>query len=141
MVLLPSFVRFLAATTIAAVSFINTVDGHGTEVRRCITPDGKLRFFVEHWHGDQYSISSSDTMTIRDDIDGIQITKAPDGIINDQGKSASSRWGCINNALPTFVRNCNLSYPYNDWVYYDYPVDGSITCNQPVSYIALGQYR
>jgi len=137
MVVLPSFVRFLAATTIAAVSFINTVDGHGTEVRQCITPDGKLRFFVEHWHGtpnfqsELSSAGAAGTMTIRDNKTGASANYYPIAMINNQGRSASTRWGCINNALPTLVSSCNRSY--NDWVYYEYPV----TCNQQVSYTLL----
>ena len=138
MVVLPSFVRFLAATTIAAVSFINTVDGHGTEVRQCVTPDGKLRFFVEHWHGtppnfpsELSSAGDAGTMTIRDDKTGASANSYPIAMINNQVRSASARWGCIDDALPTLVSTCSMTY--NDWVYYEYPV----TCNQQVSYTLL----
>ena len=135
MIVLPSSVRFLAATTIAAVTFINinTVDGHGTEVRQCVTPNGQLRFFVEHGGGNLDGGSTARSMTIRDDKTNAQITKIQDGIINDQGKYASDRWGCINNVLPDVVNTCGGGQEYNDWVYYEYPV----TCNRRVSYTLL----
>jgi len=133
MIVLHSSVRFLAAATIAAVSFINTVDGHGTEVRQCVTPNGQLRFFVEHGGGNLDGGSTAGSMTIRDDKTNAQITKIQDGIINDQGRYASDRWGCINDVLPDVVNTCGGGKEYNDWVYYEYPV----TCNRQVSYTLL----
>jgi hypothetical protein len=33
---------------------LSQVYSHGTEVRHCLTPEGNLRIFVEHWHGGNF---------------------------------------------------------------------------------------
>jgi hypothetical protein len=41
------------------------VSAHGVQVAHCETASGKLRVFVEHWHGAAQIASASDTITIQ----------------------------------------------------------------------------
>ena len=41
------------------VTSIPHVDGHGIEVRHCLTTAGDLRIFVEHWHNDLSSVGEA----------------------------------------------------------------------------------
>ena len=118
-----------------AVMFIigglSQVHSHGTEVRRCLTPDGNLRVFVEHWHGQWETIttSNSGTMTIRQNhLSGTPSTTLyPTGYVLNT--APGSLPGCIGS--DTFVTSCGAVH--DDWVYYDFPT----TCNIPVDYTLI----
>ena len=110
---------------------LSQVHSHGTEVRRCLTPEGNLRVFVEHWHGrwETITTSNSGTMTIRQNhLSGTpSITQVPDGTAINT--APGSLPGCIGS--DTLVTSCDPVY--NDWVYYDFPT----TCNIPVDYTLI----
>lgn len=65
---------FLALSILLSAAQVHS---HGTEVRHCIEPSGKLRIFVEHWHGDLSDPTTAGTMQI--DIDGVVSTLFPIG--------------------------------------------------------------
>ena len=76
------------------------------------TPDGNLRFFVEHWHGDLANATEAGTMQIRVEETGQppeQKTLYADDIINDwnpYGSSGATGWGCVNDETPEIVTTC-----------------------------------
>ena len=74
------------------------------------TPDGKLRFFVEHWHNALDSPSDANTMQIREHLTGSPAesdTKWADGMFNGKDITTSlTGWGCIDDATPTMVKSC-----------------------------------
>lgn len=122
----------LCISLLLVAEFVATVvHGHGTEVRRCITPEGNLRIFIEHWHGDLSDPGQAGTMTIQQNhLAGSPTTTLfPSGTVNNL--LPGSLPGCITGTADTLVTTC--SQAYNDWVWYDFPV----TCNQPVSYTLL----
>ena len=79
------------------------------------TPDGNLRFFVEHWHGAQTSTTEPGTMEILKQEAGVPdvtVTNYPDGIINNKdiynvAGGEHVGWGCVNDDTPDLVRTCN----------------------------------
>ena len=113
--------------SIAIMSLIgglSQVHSHATKVRRCLTPDGNLRVFIEHWHGNIQSTAGVGTIH----LSGIpSITQVPDGTVINT--APGSLPGCIGS--DTLVTSCDPVY--NDWVYYDFPT----TCNIPVDYTLI----
>ena len=109
------------------------VDGHGVEVRHCLTTDGDLRIFVEHWHGDLSSTTEPGGIDIRNDINGTISTLNPTGVANnidlDNGGSLP---GCPVGVIPTIATTCP-GQDVNDWVYYDFP----FSCDTNISYTLL----
>ena len=57
------------ATAVMLVGTLPQIYGHGVEVRQCLTPTGKLRFFVEHWHGNLSNAGVAGTMKIKDNAE------------------------------------------------------------------------
>ena len=128
-----ALLSLLTTASIVTNSFTLT-SGHGVEVRQCLTQDGKLRFFVEHWHGALTSPSQAGTMTIGQSIDGAaetRLRKHAGGMINGLFSLSQTGWGCKNDEAPAIVTTCNNSK--GNWVYYEH--DG--TCNVPVQYRLL----
>ena len=113
MLTFPAIIGFAAAI----MGTLPPTNGHGTEVRRCLTPAGKLRFFVLHWHGPLSNPSEAGTMTIEDEATGDSFTREPDGVLNNPSVNQGDEWGCIRNMVPAVATSCHMAY--NDWVYYD----------------------
>ena len=103
---------------------LSQVHSHGTEVRRCLTPDCNLRVFIEHWHGNIQSTAGVGTIHLSGTP---SITQVPDGTVINT--APGSLPGCIGS--DTLVTSCDPVY--NDWVYYDFPT----TCNIPVDYTLI----
>ena len=109
---------------------IAQVNGHGVEVRHCLTTSGDLRIFVEHWHGDLTSVAQPGGIDIRNDITGIVSTLTPSGLANNiDVDNGGSLPGCPVGVTPTVATTC-LGQVKNDWVYYDFP----FSCDTDISY-------
>ncbi|KAL7531547.1 hypothetical protein ACHAXR_007166, partial [Thalassiosira sp. AJA248-18] len=138
--------RYFAIASLLA--YPQTTNGHGVEVRQCITPDGDLRFFVEHWHDDLAKTIDAGSMEIRQSEDGqddVTLTKYPDAFINNKDiynttdPTTQIGWGCRDDTLPEVVTTCRnddkvINHRDNtDWVYFERPA----TCNVPITYTLL----
>ncbi len=90
------------------------------------TPDGNLRFFVEHWHSAQDTVGDAGTMDIKEIITGSSPDEQDvlaDGVINGKNiydPSQATGWGCRNDETPEIVRTCHdfedlYDTDKNDW--------------------------
>ncbi len=112
------------------------VMAHSVQVRYCLSCDGDLRIWVEHWHGDVNP--NSTTMTIEVTINGTTTsqTASPAGSLLDT--PADSLPGCFGNL--TYVAGCPSSTipgganDFDDWVYYDYT---GLPQNVPLSFTII----
>jgi hypothetical protein len=107
----------------------SNVRSHGVQVRHCISNAGKLRIFIEHWHGDLTKIGTLFVMTIKDLITGTSITRTPDGYLNNIDIASNSLVAGCASGPSIQVSTCNAyEFEYNDWVYFEYPVTcGTLT--------------
>ena len=119
-------------------SFLNCVQAHGVEVRHCLTTEGKLRIFVEHWHNDFIeSIAEAGTadfaieqLNVINEVDAI----APTGIINDVNVyNGDLLPGCVGTGNPPIDSFCVNQTAYYDWAYFDF----TFSCEVPSSYTIL----
>lgn len=57
---------------LVVLAMVSLVASHGVDVRFCKLSNGYLRILVENWHSENQNISpsSSDTMTISQDVSG-----------------------------------------------------------------------
>ena len=117
------------------LSSISQVDSHGIEVRHCLTTDGNLRIFVEHWHGDLSSVGEPGGIDIKDDITGVVSTLTPTGLVNNINvDSGGSLPGCPSGFVPTVATTCGSpGGSEHDWVYYDFP----FSCDTNISYTLI----
>ena len=91
--------------------------GHSVQVQYCISCDGDLRLWFEHWHGSE-SISST-TMTLNIEYNGTTTSTiaSPAGAV--YGTTVNNLPGCQSGLI--HVASCpNEANTYNDWVYYDF---------------------
>lgn len=113
-----------------SVFTIQTASAHGVQIGYCQLPNGYLRVYVEHWHGD---------------LSANQVSNAPISVTTTIGGNSSTATyygdGVINNTtrsnLPGCGSNINILYgcsneanTYNDWIYWDFAPGA---CNQPIS--------
>jgi hypothetical protein len=91
------------------------VSAHSTKVAHCQRPDGSLRVFVEHWHGDG-GARSGDKMQLN--VDGTDVYLAAQGNVNNV--NAANLPGCAEGSVPSVPSTCGTSYNYKDWGYWDF---------------------
>ena len=110
----------------ASLGFTSNVYGHSVQVGYCITCNGDLTLYVEHWHGTEDP--STTTMTIDLTISGVTttVTGSPTGRILNTPLSALP--GCAN-PIHIFASCPGQANTYNDWVLYTFP---QLPCGQPV---------
>ncbi len=116
---------------LVSMCLANYVFAHSVQVQYCASCGGKLRLWVEHWHGTQDP--STTTMTIQIDINGTTsvITSAPGGGVLDM--SFDELPGCTSPIQ--YASGCpNQENKYNDWVYYDFT---GLPVNTPLSFTIL----
>jgi gliding motility-associated-like protein len=90
---------------------------HSVQVQYCVSCNGDLRIWVEHWHGNENSAST--TMTIDLTVNGTATTQtsAPGGSVTNM--PFGNLPGCSTPI--TYVAGCpGQENTYNDWVYYDF---------------------
>ncbi|MFT5860931.1 MAG: gliding motility-associated-like protein [Flavobacteriaceae bacterium] len=108
-----------------------TASAHSVQVQYCVSCNGDLRIWVEHWHGT--ASPATTTMTISLDINGVvtTVTSAPGGsVINTP---AASLPGCSSPL--NYVAGCpGEQNTYDDWVYYDFT---GLPSNVPITFSIL----
>jgi hypothetical protein len=85
--------KITPAITSVLVSLLSLAEvrSHGISTRHCITNDGNLRIFIEHYHGTLASPGSAGTMQIKNLYSGITSTLSATGIINTVDLSVSGK--------------------------------------------------
>ena len=104
---------------------------HSVQVQYCVSCNGDLRIWVEHWHGAEDP--STTTMTIEVNINGsiTTITSSPGGGVIDI--PSASLPGCSTPII--YAAGCpGEENTYDDWVYYDFP---GLPANVPLSFTII----
>lgn len=92
-------------------------NAHGTATFWCKNTEGKLRVFIQHWHGSQSNPSSLGTIEVRDEADGSLSYPTATGVINNLNDDGIGLPGCDGGGDPTFVGGCK---GYDDYAYWDF---------------------
>ena len=112
--------------------FCNTyLFSHSVQVQYCVSCNGDLRIWLEHWHGTEDP--NTTTMTISVTINGstTTYTSAPGGGVMDI--PSASLPGCSTPI--TYAASCpGEENTYNDWVYYDFP---GLPANVPLAFTII----
>ena len=101
------------------------------QVQWCVSCEGDLRIWLEHWHG--FEDPNSTTMTISVNVNGVinTITSSPGGSLN--GVTPDQLTGCTTPL--TYEIGCpGEQNNWNDWVYYDFP---GLPVNVPLSFTII----
>ena len=103
---------------------------HSVQVQYCVSCNGDLRIWLEHWHGTEDP--STTTMTISVTINGTTTTytSTPGGGVMNVPFSSLS--GCSTPL--TYAAGCPDENTYDDWVYYDFP---GLPANVPLSFTII----
>ena len=121
----------LIITVIIVICSIGQVFSHSVQVQYCVSCDGDLRIWLEHWHGSQDP--NTTTMTISVTINGTTttITSSPGGGVVQM--TPGQLPGCSTPI--TYAAGCPTEEnTWNDWVYYDFP---GLPPNVPLSFTII----
>jgi len=113
--------RLIATLAVIAVFSLKGLT-HGTQTSYCITDEGKIRVWIEHWHGNispaQVTLALV-SIDVTDSSTGITTNyqQVPDGVV----------WDTTIDNLPdckgpmTILSSCpGRANVYNDWVYWEF---------------------
>lgn len=113
--------------------------GHGQQVAYCVLPNGYIRVYIEHWHGDFPNASSiaGNSINVTTTYGSVSVTQNidPAGIVNNTDVNnlpgcasvisvASACVASTTNCLDPGANNCD------DWGYWDF---APAACNVPVT--------
>ncbi len=107
---------------ILSILFVSESYAHGTQTAYCITNSGKIRVWIEHWHG---NISPGNvtnalvSINVTDNSTGLttNFQSIPDGVVWDTTIGNLPDCKGSMNVLSTCPGRSNV---YNDWVYWDF---------------------
>ncbi|CAN5387627.1 hypothetical protein BH09BAC5_BH09BAC5_20590 [soil metagenome] len=124
----------IAVFTFALVLFsglFSSLGAHSVQVAYCVSCNGDLRIFVEHWHGTE-SLSST-TMTISLTINNVTTTQTQSPVTGIYNTTLANLPGC---STPIIVAAAcpGQANMYNNWVAFDYT---GIPCNVPCSFTII----
>ena len=125
------FTNKLITIFIFFVVNVGQVFSHSVQVQYCVSCNGDLRIWLEHWHGNEDP--NSTTMTISVNINGTTstITSVPGGSVMQM--TPDQLPGCSTPIA--YAAGCPSSEnTYNDWVYYDFP---GLPVNVPLSFTVI----
>ena len=112
-------------------SFLAPISAHSVQVAYCVSCNGNLRIFFEHWHG--FESINSTTMTISLTVNSVITTQttAPQGAV--YATTLANLPGCstpiiVAAACPGQANN------YNDWIFFDY---FGLPCGVPISFTII----
>ncbi len=98
--------------------FISSSYAHSVQVAYCISCDGQLRLYVEHWHGP--ANPNSTTMSLEVTVDGVTTASTGSPVANLQNIPFAQLPNCASP--PVVFASCpGRANTYNDWVVYDFP--------------------
>ncbi|WP_165871573.1 HYR domain-containing protein [Flaviaesturariibacter flavus] len=111
-----------------------TASAHAVQVGYYVLPNGFIRVYIEHWHGDQTTATLvNNGMSITTTYGSTTVTQN----VNPTGAVNNTAW----NALPFSGPNLHIlsagpsANQYNDWAYYDF---APAACNVPVQIVLNG---
>ena len=95
--------------------------GHTVQISYCITDEGRIRVFFEHWHGNLTVAQTANAvvnMTVFDSSTGMttNFSSLPAGVVWDTG--INDLPGCKGGM--NVLSQCNGANMYNDWAYWDF---------------------
>lgn len=96
----------------------SNIYGHSVQVGYCVSCNGELTLYVEHWHAN--SDPNSTTMTINLNINGVTSSVTGSPIDNIQDTPYSGLPGC-NDPITIFGSCSGKANTYNDWVVFKFP--------------------
>ena len=126
-----NFLNKLIIFIFIVICSVGQAYSHSVQVQWCVSCDGDLRIWLEHWHGSEDP--NTTTMTISITINGntSTITSSPGGGVMDL--TPSELTGCSTPI--TYATGCPFEENmYNDWVYYDFP---GLPTNVPLSFTII----
>ena len=127
--------NILLLTLFASLSILNQTNGHTVEIRHCLTTEGKLRVFLEHWHND-FIETPAEAGTVEVAIEelnsGYSVQNIlPTGIVNNiDVNNGENLPGCVGNGTPKLTSICTDQIALNDWAYFDF----TFSCEIPSSH-------
>ena len=96
---------------------VKSLFAHSVQVAYCISCDGQLRLYVEHWHG--AASPTSTTMTLEVTVDGVTTASTGSPVDNLQDIPFAQLPNCASP--PVVFASCpDKANTYNDWVVYDF---------------------
>src|SRR5215204_2746729 len=121
---------FLSLTVLFTLvsGFISKAYAHSVQVAYCVSCNGDLRIFVEHWHGTE-SLSST-TMTISLTINNVTTTQTQSPQTGIYNTTLANLPGCTS-PITVAAACAGQANTYNNWVVFDYT---GITCGVPCSF-------
>ncbi len=112
-------------------SFFSKLQAHSVQIAYCVSCNGDLRIFVEHWHSTE--ALNSTTMTISLTINGVTTTQTASPQSGLQDTPFASLPGCSTPI--TVAAACpGDANTYNDWVIFDYT---GLPCGVPISFTII----
>ncbi|MBU1761784.1 MAG: HYR domain-containing protein, partial [Bacteroidetes bacterium] len=102
---------------------------HAVQVGYVVLPNGFIRVYIEHWHGDQTTGSlAGNGMSITTTYGTTTVTQN----VNPTGAVNNTAWNQLPGAGSNIIilhKTSSANY-YNDWAYYDF---APAACNVPVN--------
>jgi len=116
--------KFLTITML--VSFSQSLFAHGSQVAYCVTAEGAIRVWIEHWHGNRTITDVANASVVIVVTDGTSITTntaPPAGVVWDT--TLGNLPGCkgpitVVTSCPPATSNNRGANQNNDWVYWDF---------------------
>jgi large repetitive protein len=118
---------FLAAFVIFSLSAIRA-SAHAVQAGYIVLPNGFLRVYIEHWHGDMTAQSLvGNGMSVTTTYGSTTVTQN----VNPTGAFNNTAWNNLPGAGSGIIILAQgpSANQYNDWAYYDFP---PAACNVPV---------
>lgn len=111
--------RKILLLIVVFTTFFNLTSlAHSVQVAYCISCDGLLRLYVEHWHAN--ADVSTTTMTLQTTVNGTTTTTTGSPVANLQNIPFAQLPNCASP--PVIFGSCpGRANTYNDWVVYDFP--------------------
>ena len=99
---------------------------HGTSVRGCLSPNGNLLAFVQHWHGDWSVETTSSAGTMDLSTPSGTVTRSADYMLQDKGVSYLDGL-CAAGFSTDLISTCSGQDYRDDWAVYEFTVGSCST--------------
>jgi len=125
-----SIKKFRLLLTVCLLLLSGSVFAHGIQVRWHIAPNGNIRVWIEHWHGDVTNVSSYPLdVTITANGSTSSTTYYATGYANNTTLANLPNGGGSSTLLSECTGISRPANSQNDWVYWDFAPPA---CNTPV---------
>lgn len=118
-------VKKVLLTTLSILFIQSQILAHAVQAAWCFSPNGDLRIYLEHWHGDYANPPFGSTIDLSVSVNGgdpVTTTLSADGIFNN---TPIGSLPCDPSNPIIVLSTCGQANTYNDWAYWDTPVPPS----------------